>query len=159
MKFKRFGALLVSAVLCIGMAAPAFAFEGWDNRRLSVAVGKNATMQRTLRRNLHSAILKEECRMKNAKPDTLQCYNLHSFVIFQYHLMPDLLVFMPDTCFLASFTVRWEMPSSAARRKIRSQGTAFPSARTERINSSACAVLLSDLPPKPPSNSSLVMSP
>ena len=28
MKFKRFGALLVSAVLCIGMAAPAFAFEG-----------------------------------------------------------------------------------------------------------------------------------
>lgn len=28
MKFKRFGALLVSAVLCAGMAAPAFAFEG-----------------------------------------------------------------------------------------------------------------------------------
>ena len=28
MKFKRFGALLVSAVLCIGMAAPAFAYEG-----------------------------------------------------------------------------------------------------------------------------------
>ena len=28
MKFKRFGALLVSAVLCIGMAAPAFAVEG-----------------------------------------------------------------------------------------------------------------------------------
>ena len=28
MKFKTFGALLVSAVLCIGMAAPAFAFEG-----------------------------------------------------------------------------------------------------------------------------------
>ena len=28
MKSKRFGALLVSAVLCIGMAAPAFAFEG-----------------------------------------------------------------------------------------------------------------------------------
>ena len=28
MKIKRFGALLVSAVLCIGMAAPAFAFEG-----------------------------------------------------------------------------------------------------------------------------------
>ena len=28
MKFKRFGALLLSAVLCIGMAAPAFAFEG-----------------------------------------------------------------------------------------------------------------------------------
>ena len=28
MKFKRFGALLVSAVLCIGMAASAFAFEG-----------------------------------------------------------------------------------------------------------------------------------
>lgn len=27
MKFKRFGALLVSAVLCIGMAAPAFAYE------------------------------------------------------------------------------------------------------------------------------------
>ena len=26
MKFKRFGALLVSAVLCIGMAAPAFAY-------------------------------------------------------------------------------------------------------------------------------------
>ena len=28
MKFKRFGSLLVSAVLCIGMAASAFAFEG-----------------------------------------------------------------------------------------------------------------------------------
>ena len=28
MKIKRFGALLVSAVLCIGMATPAFAFEG-----------------------------------------------------------------------------------------------------------------------------------
>ena len=28
MKFKRFGALLVSAALCAGMAAPAFAFEG-----------------------------------------------------------------------------------------------------------------------------------
>ena len=28
MKFKKFGALLVSAVLCIGMAAPAFAYEG-----------------------------------------------------------------------------------------------------------------------------------
>ena len=28
MKIKRFGALLVSAVLCIVMAAPAFAFEG-----------------------------------------------------------------------------------------------------------------------------------
>ena len=28
MKIKKFGALLVSAVLCIGMAAPAFAFEG-----------------------------------------------------------------------------------------------------------------------------------
>ena len=28
MRFKRFGALLVSAVLCIGMAAPAFAYEG-----------------------------------------------------------------------------------------------------------------------------------
>ena len=28
MKFKRLGALLVSAALCIGMAAPAFAFEG-----------------------------------------------------------------------------------------------------------------------------------
>ena len=28
MKFKKFGALLLSAVLCIGMAAPAFAFEG-----------------------------------------------------------------------------------------------------------------------------------
>ena len=28
MKIKRFGALLVSAVLCIGMAAPAFAYEG-----------------------------------------------------------------------------------------------------------------------------------
>ena len=28
MRFKRFGALLLSAVLCIGMAAPAFAYEG-----------------------------------------------------------------------------------------------------------------------------------
>ena len=28
MKFKRFGVLLLSAVLCIGMAAPAFAYEG-----------------------------------------------------------------------------------------------------------------------------------
>ena len=28
MKFKRLGALLVSAALCAGMAAPAFAFEG-----------------------------------------------------------------------------------------------------------------------------------
>ena len=28
MKIKQFGALLVSAVLCIGMAAPAFAYEG-----------------------------------------------------------------------------------------------------------------------------------
>ena len=28
MKFKRFGALLLPAVLCIGMAAPAFAYEG-----------------------------------------------------------------------------------------------------------------------------------
>ena len=28
MKIKRFNALLVSAVLCIGMAAPAFAYEG-----------------------------------------------------------------------------------------------------------------------------------
>ena len=28
MKIKKFGALLVSAVLCIGMAAPAFAYEG-----------------------------------------------------------------------------------------------------------------------------------
>ena len=28
MKFKRFGALLLSVVLCIGMAAPAFAYEG-----------------------------------------------------------------------------------------------------------------------------------
>ena len=28
MKFKRFGELLLSAVLCIGMAAPAFAYEG-----------------------------------------------------------------------------------------------------------------------------------
>ena len=28
MKIKRFGALLVSAVLCIGMAVPAFAYEG-----------------------------------------------------------------------------------------------------------------------------------
>ena len=28
MKFKRFGALLVSVALCAGMAAPAFAFEG-----------------------------------------------------------------------------------------------------------------------------------
>ena len=28
MKFKTFGALLVSAALCVGMAAPAFAFEG-----------------------------------------------------------------------------------------------------------------------------------
>ena len=28
MKIKRFGALLVSAVLCIGIAAPAFAYEG-----------------------------------------------------------------------------------------------------------------------------------
>ena len=28
MKFKKIGALLLSAVLCIGMAAPAFAFEG-----------------------------------------------------------------------------------------------------------------------------------
>ena len=27
-KFKKFGALLLSAVLCIGMAAPAFAYEG-----------------------------------------------------------------------------------------------------------------------------------
>ena len=28
MKFKKFGALLLSAVLCIGMAAPALAYEG-----------------------------------------------------------------------------------------------------------------------------------
>ena len=28
MKFKKFGALLLSAVLCIGMAAPACAYEG-----------------------------------------------------------------------------------------------------------------------------------
>ena len=28
MKIKKLGALLVSAVLCAGMAAPAFAFEG-----------------------------------------------------------------------------------------------------------------------------------
>ena len=28
MKFKKFGVLLLSAVLCIGMAAPAFAYEG-----------------------------------------------------------------------------------------------------------------------------------
>ena len=28
MKFKKFGALLLSAVLCIGMAVPAFAYEG-----------------------------------------------------------------------------------------------------------------------------------
>ena len=28
MKFKKFGALLLSAVLCIGMAASAFAYEG-----------------------------------------------------------------------------------------------------------------------------------
>ena len=28
MKFKKFGALLLSVVLCIGMAAPAFAYEG-----------------------------------------------------------------------------------------------------------------------------------
>ena len=28
MKFKKFGTLLLSAVLCIGMAAPAFAYEG-----------------------------------------------------------------------------------------------------------------------------------
>ena len=28
MKFKRFGALLLSAVLCIGIATPAFAYEG-----------------------------------------------------------------------------------------------------------------------------------
>ena len=28
MRFKKFGALLLSAVLCIGMAAPAFAYEG-----------------------------------------------------------------------------------------------------------------------------------
>ena len=28
MKIKRFGALLVSAALCVGMAVPAFAFEG-----------------------------------------------------------------------------------------------------------------------------------
>ena len=28
MKFKKFGALLLSAVLCIGMAAPAFAYGG-----------------------------------------------------------------------------------------------------------------------------------
>ena len=28
MKFKKFGALLLSAVLCIGMTAPAFAYEG-----------------------------------------------------------------------------------------------------------------------------------
>ena len=28
MKFKQFGALLLSAVLCIGMAAPAFAYGG-----------------------------------------------------------------------------------------------------------------------------------
>lgn len=28
MKFKKFGALLLSAVLCIGMAAPAFAYLG-----------------------------------------------------------------------------------------------------------------------------------
>ena len=28
MKIKKLGALLVSAVLCVGMAAPAFAFEG-----------------------------------------------------------------------------------------------------------------------------------
>ena len=28
MKFKRFGALLLSVMLCIGMAAPAFAYEG-----------------------------------------------------------------------------------------------------------------------------------
>ena len=28
MKIKKFGALLVSAMLCIGMAAPAFAYEG-----------------------------------------------------------------------------------------------------------------------------------
>ena len=28
MKFKKLGALLVSAALCAGMAAPAFAFEG-----------------------------------------------------------------------------------------------------------------------------------
>ena len=28
MKFKRFGALLVSSVLCIGMAFPAFAYGG-----------------------------------------------------------------------------------------------------------------------------------
>ena len=27
MKFKKFGALLLSAVLCIGMAAPAFALD------------------------------------------------------------------------------------------------------------------------------------
>ena len=35
MKIKKFGALLVSAVLCIGMAAPAFAYEAipprWKN--------------------------------------------------------------------------------------------------------------------------------
>ena len=30
MKFKKLGALLVSAALCAGMAAPAFAFEGED---------------------------------------------------------------------------------------------------------------------------------
>ena len=28
MKIKKLGALLVSAALCAGMAAPAFAFEG-----------------------------------------------------------------------------------------------------------------------------------
>ena len=28
MKIKKLGALLVSAALCVGMAAPAFAFEG-----------------------------------------------------------------------------------------------------------------------------------
>lgn len=28
MKFKRFGALLASSVLCIGMAFPAFAYGG-----------------------------------------------------------------------------------------------------------------------------------
>ena len=39
MKIKKLGALLVSAALCAGMAAPAFAFEG-EARSEERRVGK-----------------------------------------------------------------------------------------------------------------------
>ena len=93
----------------------------------------------------------------NAIRTLLQCCNLH-FGIDHIHFAPTFLVTISGIFFFASFTVLREICFLSAVLNISSQGISLPSARAERISSSAWAVLVSAVMPKPDSISSEEMS-